>query len=109
MSYLKQGVLVRDVESLEEGNVKRRFNGKEPACNTREMRFHPWLRKIPWRRERLPTPVFLPGESHGHRSLEGYSQRGCKRLDTTEQLTLAFSIGVEKDRERGDGKEGQQK
>ena len=38
-----------------------------------QMRFHPWLRKIPWRRGRLPTPVFLPGESHGHRSLEGYS------------------------------------
>ena len=36
MSYLKQGVLVRDLESLEEGNVKRQFSGKEPACNTRD-------------------------------------------------------------------------
>ena len=63
----------------------------------------------PLEKEVATTPVFLPGKSHGHRSLEGYSQRGCKRLDMTEQLTLAFSIGVEKDRERGDGKEGQQK
>ena len=32
-----------------------------------------WVRKIPWRREWQPTPVFLPGESHGQRSLVGYS------------------------------------
>ena len=36
-------------------------------------RFDPWVRKIPWRREWLPTPVFLPGESHGKKSLAGYS------------------------------------
>ena len=34
--------------------------------------FSPWVGKIPWRRESLPTPVFLPGESHGQRTLEGY-------------------------------------
>ena len=33
----------------------------------------PWVRKMPWRKERLPTPVFLPEESHGQRSLVGYS------------------------------------
>ena len=33
----------------------------------------PWVRKIPWRRKWQPTPVFLPGESHGRRSLVGYS------------------------------------
>ena len=38
--------------------------------------FDPWVRKMPWRREWQPTPVFLPGESHGQRSLVGYS---CKR------------------------------
>ena len=42
--------------------------------------------KIPWRRKWQPTPVFLPGESHGRRSLVGYSPRGRKELDTTEQL-----------------------
>ena len=40
---------------------------------------------ILWRREWQPTPVFLPGESHGQRSLVGYSPWGCKESDTTEQ------------------------
>ena len=35
--------------------------------------FHPWARKIPWRSKWQPTPVFWPGESHGQRSLMGYS------------------------------------
>ena len=51
--------------------------------------FYPWVRKIPWRREWLPTPIFLPGESLGQRSLGSYSPRGHKELDTTEQLTLS--------------------
>ena len=42
----------------------------------------------PWRRERLPTPVFLPGESHGQRSLVGCRAWGCKELDVTEQLGM---------------------
>ena len=42
------------------------------------------IKKIPWRREWLPTPVFLPGESHGQRSLVGYSPWGHKESDTTE-------------------------
>ena len=46
--------------------------------------FHPWVRKIPWRREWQPTPVFLPGESHGQRSLEGHSLWGHRELDTWE-------------------------
>ena len=33
-----------------------------------------WVRKVPWRREQLPTPVFWPGEFHGQRSLAGYKQ-----------------------------------
>ena len=39
--------------------------------------FDPWVRKIPWRREWLPTPVFLPGEFHEQRNLVGYSPWGC--------------------------------
>ena len=42
--------------------------------------------KDPWRREWVPTPVFLPGESHGWKSLEGYSPWGHRELGTTEQL-----------------------
>ena len=53
--------------------------------------FNPRVRKIPWRREWLTTPVFLPGESLGQRSWRGgcYSHGGCKESDTTEQLTLS--------------------
>ena len=51
---------------------------------TKRHRFDPWVRKIPWRRAWLPTPVSLPGESHGQKSLVGYSPWGRKQLDTTE-------------------------
>ena len=46
--------------------------------------FNPWVKKIPWRRARQPTPVFLPGESHGQRSLAGYSPKGCKEPPMAE-------------------------
>ena len=49
-------------------------NGKEPICYCRRLKwcvFGPWVRKIPWRREWKPTPVFLPGQSHGQRTLAG--------------------------------------
>ena len=45
-----------------------------------------WVRKIPWRRPWQPTPVFLPGESYGRRSLAGYSPWGRKEAETTERL-----------------------
>ena len=51
--------------------------------------FDPWVRKILWRRPWQPTPVFLLGESHGLRSLAGYSPWDCEESDTTEQLTLS--------------------
>ena len=53
--------------------------------------FNPWVGKIPWRRKWLPTPVFLPGESHGQRRLAGKSPWGHKEADTTEQLTHSLS------------------
>ena len=56
--------------------------------------FNPWVRKIPWRREWPPTPVFLPGESHRQRSLAGYSPWGHKELDTTKRLTLSLSASI---------------
>ena len=52
-----------------------------------ETRFDPWVGKIPLRKEWLPTPIFLPGEFHGRRSLVDYSG-GSKELDMNEQLTL---------------------
>ena len=41
------------------------------SANARELGFNPWDRKVPWKREWQPTPVFLPGKSHGQRNLEG--------------------------------------
>ena len=51
-------------------------SGKESTCQCKRHErpgFDPWVRKIPGKRKWQPTPVFLPGESHGHRSLVGYS------------------------------------
>ena len=57
-----------------------------PIClQCRRPGFHPWVGKIPWRRERLPTPVFWPGEFHGL-----YSPGDRKELHMTEQLSLHF-------------------
>ena len=52
-----------------------------------------WVGKIPWRRAWQPTPIFLPGESYGQRSLEGYSPWGCKESDTTEGLNTFLPSG----------------
>ena len=54
--------------------------------------FNPWVRKIPWQRKWQPTPVFLPEKSHEQRSLAGYSPWGCKRLATTEHITVVLVI-----------------
>ena len=54
--------------------LPRWLSGKEPNCPCKRRRrrgFTPWVGKIPWRRERLPTPVFWPGESHKQRNLAG--------------------------------------
>ena len=62
-------------------------SGKEPPCQCKRCKrqgFDSRVAKIPWRRKQQPTLVFLPGESHGQKSLEGYSPQGCTELDTTE-------------------------
>jgi len=58
------------------------------------VRLSPWVRKIPWRREWQPTPVFLPGEFHGQSSLEGYSSWGHKESNTTERLMLSNDMNI---------------
>ena len=57
-------------------------------------RFDPWVGKILWRRKWQPTPVLLPGKSHGWRSVVGYSPWGHKELDTTELLQFHFAWNV---------------
>ena len=67
--------------------------GKEPACQCRRHRRHgfdPWVGKIPWRREWLHTPIFLPRKFHGQRSLEATVHGGHKELDMTE-CTYTYS------------------
>ena len=59
-----------------------------PQCG--RLGFDPWVRKIPWRRKWLPSPVFLPGEAHGQRSLVGYSPWDHRESDMTEPLTLTL-------------------
>ena len=56
-----------------------------PAMRETWVRF--WVGKIPWRRERLLTPVFWPGEFQGL-----YNPWGCKESDTTERISLSLSI-----------------
>ena len=60
-------------------------DGKESACNAGSI---PGFEKIPWRRAWQPAPAFLPGQSHGQRSLVGYTVHGVAESDTTERLTL---------------------
>ena len=65
------------------------------ACvcgHVHEMQLSLYVYVYPWRRKWLPTPVFLPGEFHGQKSLVGYSSWGCKELDMTERLTLLLII-----------------
>ena len=54
----------------------------------------PGLGKIPWRKKRQPIPVFLPGESHGQRSLVGYSPWGRKESDTTVRLSTHAHVAL---------------
>ena len=62
-------------------------DSKESACQCRRPEFSPQVRKIPWRRAWQPTPIFLPGELHGQRSLVVYSPWGCKESYIPERVT----------------------
>ena len=64
------------------------LSGKEPAGQRRRPEFDPFIRKITWRTEWLPTLVFLPGKSHGQRGLEGYIVQGVAESDTTEHTRM---------------------
>ena len=70
-------------------------SGKEPACQCRRHKrrgFEPWVGKKPWRRAQQPTPVFLPRESHGQRSLVGCCPQGHEESDMTEATECAWHI-----------------
>ena len=87
---LQMAVLPKAVYRFNEIPVKLDFpdgsDGKSICLQCRRPEFNPWVGKIPWRRKWQPTPVFLPGKSHGWWSLVGYCPWGRKEPDTTEQL-----------------------
>ena len=62
-------------------------DGKDICLHCKRSEFNPLVRNIPWRREWLPTAVFLPGKLNGQRSLAGPSPWGHKESDMTEPLT----------------------
>ena len=70
-------------------------NDSESTCNSGNTGDR--VRKIPWKRGWLPTPVFLPGESHEQKSLVGYSQWGHKELDMTEWLSTHLSLSIQRE------------
>ena len=81
--------LTSSISSLSMRKPPRWCNGEEYACQCRRLKrcgFDPWVRKIPRRRAWQSTPVFLPGESHGQRSVGGYSSWDGEEPDTTKQL-----------------------
>ena len=77
-AQIREGLPVGTVEENPPANAERH----------RRCRFNPWVGRIPWKRKWQHTPVFLPGKSHGQRSLVGYGPWGCKELDMTEQLSM---------------------
>ena len=71
---------------------------------TQELRFDSWVRKVLWRKKWQPTPVLSPGKSHGQRILVGYSSRGCKDKDMTENWAHEGRLDM-RGRGTGDAKE----
>ena len=78
--------------------LPRWLSGKESTCQCwrqRRLRFYPWVRKIPWRRTWQPTSVFLPGESHGQRSLVGccpWGRRVRRNWASTHSLWYTWNL-----------------
>ena len=73
--------------------LPRWHSGRESACQCRTWKRCPFNSRVgnsPWRKKRQSTPIFLPGEVHGQKSLVGDSPCGLKELDTTEHIHTAF-------------------
>ena len=71
------------------------FSGKEPTCQCRGHRFNPRIGNIPWRRKWPPTPVFLPGKSHGQRSLAAIVYGITKSHDLASEHTLTVEYDAD--------------
>ena len=89
LCQLKRSVLIWCVPSsmsslVASQNFPGGSDGKSVWLQRGRTGFDPWVGKIPWRRKWQPTPVLLPGKSHGRKNLEGCSPWGPKESDTTE-------------------------
>ena len=71
-------------EQINDLPLPRWLSGKQSTFQCGRLGLHRWVRKIPWVRKWLPTPVFLPGKSQGQRTLAGYSLWGHRDWDTTQ-------------------------
>ena len=88
------GILYNYRDTVEWRNIKERypksislhFSLNHICRRHKRCGFNPWVGKIPWRREQQSTPILLPGESHGQRSLVSYKER-----DTSKQLTHTYN------------------
>ena len=65
------------------------LSGQESTCQCRRCGFNLWVEKVTWRRAWQPTPVFLPGKSHGQRNLADYSPWGHKNQTWLSDQTIA--------------------
>ena len=72
---------------MEEGGFPGGSDGKESTCNAGDPSSIPGSGRFPWRSDWQPTPVLLPGQSHGLRSLVGYSLWGHKESDMTKHTS----------------------
>ena len=91
------GVMLGGKKGLSKLRLPRWCSGKEPTCQCRRCRrrrFDPWVRKIPWRRKWQPTPVFLPGKSHGQRSLVGCIAWDCKSQTQPSEHAPKINLGT---------------
>ena len=95
-SGLERKILRINISSLIVYRLPCEAQWKEPACQCRRLGSIPGSGKIdPWRRKWQPTPIFLPGKSHGQRSLAGYSPWGCKRVGSqlsNQTILITFTI-----------------
>ena len=71
------------------------LSGNRSACQSKRCGFDSWVRKILWRRKWQSTPVFLPGKSHGQRSLAGYSPWGCRRVGHNLGFSNMWTVNFE--------------
>ena len=81
---LSGGKIQRNIKLYKASPLAQQSRIRLKCRSHRECGFDLWVEKIPWKSAWQPTPILLPRESHGQRSLAGYSPKGHKESDTTE-------------------------